>query len=407
MAFSAVLAGNIQKFLQRNDDVITHSYLEQKKVEASVLKNYENYKQLADRLRINLLRSKHLKFLKNGLTHLSEGYECLDASRPWLCFWILHSLELLDEPLPEEICISIADFLRRCQDKEKGGFGGGPGQLPHLAPTYAAVCALCILGRYWKKAYDVIDRVKLAKFLNNRRTSEGSFTMQHDGEVDIRGAYCAVVAARLANVFTREMFKGTGDWIKRCQTYEGGFAGLPGLEAHGGYSFCGYAALVLLGQEQKADTKRLLKWTVNRQMKLEGGFQGRTNKLVDGCYSYWQGALFPVLHNILTMYGDENLSQTKWMFNQRALEEYVILNCQSPNGGLIDKPGKSRDYYHTCYCLSGLSIAEHFIVDDIKESDDIVGGKQNVLQPLHPIYNICLESAHEALCYFNRLPVPE
>ena len=35
---------------------------------------------------------------------------------------------------------------------------GGPGQMPHLAPTYAAVCALCILGRFWTKAYNVIDR---------------------------------------------------------------------------------------------------------------------------------------------------------------------------------------------------------------------------------------------------------
>jgi len=31
-----------------------------------------------------------------------------------------------------------------------------------------------------------------------------------------------------------------------------------GLEAHGGYSFCGYAAVVLLGQEQKVNIKRLL-----------------------------------------------------------------------------------------------------------------------------------------------------
>ena len=33
---------------------------------------------------------------------------------------------------------------------------------------------------------------------------------------------------------------------------------LLGLEAHGGYTFCGFAALALLGQEQKADIKRLL-----------------------------------------------------------------------------------------------------------------------------------------------------
>ena len=34
-------------------------------------------------------------------------------------------------------------------------------------------------------------------------------------------------------------------------------------------------------------------------MKFEGGFQGRTNKLVDCCYSFWQGGMFPIIHSIL------------------------------------------------------------------------------------------------------------
>ena len=31
-------------------------------------------------------------------------------------------------------------------------------------------------------------------------------------------------------------------------------------------------------------------WLCMRQTRIEGGFQGRTNKLVDSCYSFWQGA---------------------------------------------------------------------------------------------------------------------
>lgn len=34
-------------------------------------------------------------------------------------------------------------------------------------------------------------------------------------------------------------------------------------------------------------------------MKFEGGFQGRTNKLVDGCYSFWQGGAFPLINELL------------------------------------------------------------------------------------------------------------
>ena len=36
-------------------------------------------------------------------------------------------------------------------------------------------------------------------------------------------------------------------------------------------------------------------WLSARQMAVEGGFQGRSNKLVDGCYSFWQGATFAVV----------------------------------------------------------------------------------------------------------------
>ena len=42
------------------------------------------------------------------------------------------------------------------------------------------------------------------------------------------------------------------------------------------------------------------------QGTVEGGFMGRTNKLVDGCYSYWQGALLPLLQQL----GPELLSQS-------------------------------------------------------------------------------------------------
>eukprot|EP00111_Clytia_hemisphaerica_P009315 TCONS_00027347-protein len=229
MALSSVLAGKADHLFQNDDDAPTHSYWEQKKVEQSVLQNYERLKNIPNnKTQIKLYRSKHINYLKKGLENLSCGYECLDASRPWICFWILHSLELLNEPIPEEVCSKVAGFLDKCQDKHRGGFGGGPSQMPHLAPTYAAVCALCILGRFWAKAYEVVDRPKLAEFLISRRTEEGSFTMHQDGEVDIRGAYCAIVAARLTNVFTREMFHKTADWIAKCQSYEGGFSGLPG-----------------------------------------------------------------------------------------------------------------------------------------------------------------------------------
>ena len=48
-------------------------------------------------------------------------------------------------------------------------------------------------------------------------------------------------------------------------------------------------------------------------MVFEGGFQGRTNKLVDGCYSFWVGALIPLIQAVektkLIQHGDQGSSK--------------------------------------------------------------------------------------------------
>lgn len=40
-------------------------------------------------------------------------------------------------------------------------------------------------------------------------------------------------------------------------------------------------------------------FSLHTQGALEGGFAGRTAKLVDGCYSFWQGGAFPILADLL------------------------------------------------------------------------------------------------------------
>jgi protein farnesyltransferase subunit beta len=50
-------------------------------------------------------------------------------------------------------------------------------------------------------------------------------------------------------------------------------------------------------------------------------------------------------------------------------------------GGLRDKPGKPPDYYHTCYCLSGLSASQH-------SSGIILGPRGNQLVRADPLCNV-------------------
>lgn len=380
------------------DGLPTSSSSEQEEVERSVDPLFQKY---ASDLELDLdesflCRDKHEKFLLRGLKRLSEAYECLDASRPWLCYWILHSLALLEAlpTLDDDRLRDVVDFLRRCQHPE-GGFCGGPGQVPHLAPTYAAVNALCTIGT--DEALSVINRQTLADFIRKMRDPEtGGFKLEETGETDVRGAYCAASVAHLTQIMTKDMFDGTGEWVLSCQTYEGGFAGCPGMEAHGGYSFCAFAALVLLGKEKLCDLSAFTRWIANRQMRYEGGFQGRTNKLVDGCYSFWQGGAFPLIHATLTQEGDDAINMNSWLFDQYALQEYVLMCCQHPGGGLIDKPGKNRDYYHTCYCLSGLSVAQNNI-----SNSRAVGSTSDVLPCTHPLYNVCFQGVRRAERFFS------
>lgn len=388
-----------------DDNHPTASSEEQKKVESSIdcfFKTARTTVKIEEGFP-RLQRERHVAYLMKGLSNLPQPYQDLDASRPWLCYWILHSLELLEVTLYAEMKTSIVEFLGKCQHPE-GGFSGGPGQQAHLAPTYAAVNALSILGT--EEAYKLINRKTLYSFLRRMKQPDGSFIMHEGGEADVRGAYCALSVAKLTNIFTPSLFEGTAEWVIKCQTYEGGFGGVPGMEAHGGYTFCGFAALVFLERETLCNLRNLLRWLVNRQMRFEGGFQGRTNKLVDGCYSFWQGGAFPLLHKVLFSLGKESLSMESWLFDQDALQEYILICCQDPSGGLIDKPGKHRDYYHTCYLLSGLSVAQHF-GGGILGSSRVLGDPKNELITVHPLYNIGTENAVEALKYFNSQPVPE
>lgn len=102
-----------------------------------------------------LQKSTHLNWLAGLIQHpLPQGYTSLDASRPWILYWVLHSFALLGGELDKPGKARVVDLLLACQSEE-GGFGGGPGQLPHLAPTYAAVCALAYAG---EEGWDKVDR---------------------------------------------------------------------------------------------------------------------------------------------------------------------------------------------------------------------------------------------------------
>lgn len=455
---------------------------------------------------LELWRDTHMDYLLQGIRHLGPSFCVLDANRSWICYWILNSIALLGQSIDPDLGQCTVDFLRRCQDPN-GGYGGGPGQMPHLATTYAAVNALVTIGG--QTALASVNREKMLQFLLQMKDSSGGFRMHDAGEMDVRGCYTAVAVASMLKILVPSLVHNVADYIVSCQTYEGGIAGEPGAEAHGGYTFCGLATLVLINEAHRLDLPSLLDWVVFRQGRVEGGFQGRTNKLVDGCYSFWQGGAFPLLqrltdlvhqqlsmsyikadqwdaknkqehrtesakrvrvveeinaqqlHAIETAFIDEESSSTLTaekifpaidcfrktslhieaveedpagcsrslndnmpsmgdyglsflnkdikcgpLFNAHALQGYILLCSQVLDGGLRDKPGKSRDHYHTCYCLSGLSTAQYswsHRTGTPPPPSAVLGPYTNLLNPVHPLYNVVLERYYDANRYFSNL----
>ncbi|XP_068303209.1 protein farnesyltransferase subunit beta-like [Pyrus communis] len=433
--------------------VATVTQRDQWMVESQVFGIYGIFGNLppkAQSVMIELQRDSHIAYLTRGLRGLPSSFCVLDANRPWLCYWILHSLALLEESVDDVLEHNAIDFLSRCQDPE-GGYGGGPGQMPHLATTYAAVNALITLGG--EEALSSINRGKIYKFLRQMKHPSGGFRMHDGGEIDVRACYTAVSVASILNILDDELVQNVGSFILSCQTYEGGISGEPGAEAHGGYTFCGVATMVLINQVNRLDLPGLIDWLTFRQGK-ECGFQGRTNKLVDGCYSFWQGGVFPILQRVrstideqLTLRDDggqctkdgaqtsttSNISEegiffegttspgvnlndigydflkrpviSEPLFHSIALQQYILLCSQEGEGGMKDKPGKSRDFYHTCYCLSGLSVCQHIWSND-EDSPvlprAVMGPYPNLLEPIHPLFNVVLEKYHEAREFFTR-----
>ena len=366
-----------------------------------------------------LHRRKTIDYLSRGLGSLGSGYTSLDCSRTWICYWIINSFNLLSAEmhLTNNLQENLIEFLKTCQHP-KGGFGGGPLQYAHMAATFGAIMALISIGN--EKAYNIINRDTFKQFIMRQKQNDGSFSVQDGGEIDIRAAYCGLACASILNIIDEEMCKNTLLWLKKCQTYQGGFAQEPDDEAHGGYAYCGIAAYIiiqshfphLIKNENIIDIDKLIRWQAFKQMQYSGGFQGRTNKLVDACYSFWVGAVFPMIQRLKQLRkkkknNDNNDEEKKEndndnknefipLFNSLQLQKYLLVICQSHQGGITDKPPKPSDYYHTCYGLSGLSIAQNY-------DNKLLGPQINKLETIDPVYGIIENKLVDAWNYFRKI----
>ncbi|KAG9393011.1 Prenyltransferase-like [Carpediemonas membranifera] len=321
---------------------------------------------------IKLNRTDTIAYLKRMLyTDQPEYLISLSVARPFNLFWISRALDALDA-LDEDTATDIAKTILALQHPG-GGFKGHLSCGAHTITTYSALTTLVIVSPHTRvPVLDLIDRPGLYSYLSSVHMPDGSYRMEPDGEIDMRAVYAAVISGKIAGIWTSELEAGVVDFILSCQTYEGGLAAAPGLEAHGSFTGLGLAALDLIkGDLGGLDVARLQRWVVYRQTE-EGGFNGRTNKVVDGCYSTWLG----MACGVLARHGYSTITDPV------ALQRYLLAACQCPGGGLLDKPDCSRDAYHTCYDLCGLSMAQ------MLPGARVYGDASNSVGPTDPRFNV-------------------
>lgn len=344
-------------------------------------------------------RERHIRYFVGCLSRALPGqYASLDTNRLTLVHFCVHALDMLgfwDDPTGSAAAVdrqSIIEWIYTLQatPENGGGFQGGSYlliekrigdngtsnqeqmlkketdndnnqnsaysscqdchtgslyQYGHIAMTYTALCTLRTLGDDLSR----VDTKSILELLLPQLQSpvDGSFQCIPVGsEQDLRFVYCACAICHMLQDWSHLQQDAAVSFILQCKSWDGALALLPGQEGHGGSTFCGIAALVLMNRldevmaQQPTWRPQLIEWCVKRQI---GGMQGRPNKVEDTCYSYWIGGTLRLL-------GYDHLLQ------HDALQQFVA-SCQSPMGGFSKVRGAFPDLLHSFYSLAYFSLS--------------------------------------------------
>ena len=102
-----------------------------------------------------LKKELHAEYVTNAMHKMGKSMFGYDVGHPWLLYYILNALYLVDcegYEMEQEERAKMIQMLEYCRSD---GFAGGHGQVPHLAPTYAAFLAILSIG---PEAYHLLDR---------------------------------------------------------------------------------------------------------------------------------------------------------------------------------------------------------------------------------------------------------
>ncbi|CAO2648999.1 Nn.00g099480.m01.CDS01 [Neocucurbitaria sp. VM-36] len=301
---------------------------------------------------MQLFVDKHVRYIQSLDTRKDElEYWLTEHLRLNGLYWGLTALHLLRRPdaLPRT---EILDFVFSCLH-ENGGFGAAPGHDAHMLYTVSGVQILATLDAF----SDLEDRVqdgrqKIGKFIADLQDPEtGTFAGDEWGERDTRFLYGALNALSLMGLLHLVDVDKAVQHVQSCANFDGGYGTSPGAESHSGQVFTCVGALAIAGRLDLVNQEKLGAWLSERQLK-NGGLNGRPEKKVDVCYSWWVMSSMAMLNRL------------HWIDGEKLTR--FILQCQDPDlGGLADRPGDMVDVFHTVFGIAGLSLLKYPGLDEV------------------------------------------
>ncbi|XP_046739318.1 geranylgeranyl transferase type-1 subunit beta [Diprion similis] len=303
---------------------------------------------------VTLAKHQHAKYFKRFIHLLPNQLAVHDSIRLTMAFFALSGLDVLNslDVLSERKRSEAIEWIYRLQVRGAGprsGFQGSTSvpadatkyQNGHLTMTYLGLASLLTLGDDLSR----IDKKSIIEGVRACQNDDGSFTATLTGsESDMRFIYCACCISAILDDWSGIDKHKAINYIQESISYDGGIGQGPGLESHGGSTFCAVASLLLMDNLTSALSEKQLNklryWCLMRQI---GGFHGRPNKPEDTCYSFWVGATLQIL-------GVRHLTDAT---ENRA---YVLTTQDSVLGGLSKFDTSAPDPLHTYLGLCGLSL---------------------------------------------------
>ena len=346
---------SFQLFTQefKKDSLFTRTGLDQIDVENDIKKDHLE----SDKF----LRIQHISYISEKMKNV-RFYMNDELFETWSPFYQFLPLLVTGNKTD----IDIEDYKQKSIEflkNHKNSVCGWSGYLvedPSFIPLYGLTIFLGLLGT--EEAYELVDRKAFYDYIMKCKNPDGSFSAYPGAETDLRSTFAALFIAWMFNIITPELSDKLVEFTVSCQNYDGGFGPLPNCEAHGGYTYSAIGILTILNRMDAVNLNKCARWIADRQMPFSGGFNGRTHKLVDTCYTWWIGSPARTIANYLKI-GP--------FWNDKAMSEYILKCAQSQYGGFRDRPPHKVDPFHTMWGCAGLCVCCNHDSDDLKDIPEV------------------------------------